>query len=46
MRAKKITAKKKVLVLAPHNDDETLGCGASIAKHIAKGDDVWVCTLT
>lgn len=39
-------AKKRVLVLAPHNDDETLGCGASIAKHIKNGDEVFVATLT
>lgn len=38
--------KKTVLVLAPHNDDETLGCGATIAKHADTGDDVYVATLT
>lgn len=38
--------KKTVLVLAPHNDDETLGCGATIAKHADMGDDVYVATLT
>lgn len=38
--------KNTVLVLAPHNDDETLGCGATIAKHIHNGDEVFVATLT
>jgi len=38
--------KKTVLVLAPHNDDETLGCGATIAKHVDMGDDVYIATLT
>ncbi len=41
-----INMKKRVLVLAPHNDDETLGCGATIAKHIDKGDEVFIATLT
>jgi N-acetylglucosamine malate deacetylase 1 len=31
-----------VLVLAPHGDDEVLGCGGSIAKHIESGDQVTV----
>lgn len=37
---------KKVLVLAPHPDDEILGCGGSIAKHISNGDDVYVAIMT
>lgn len=37
---------KKILVIAPHNDDETLGAGASIAKHVANGDDVTIAILT
>ena len=32
-----------VVVIAPHPDDETLGCGGAILKHISKGDNVyWV----
>ena len=35
-----------VLVIAPHPDDETLGCGATLLRHIAAGDVVhWmICT--
>jgi LmbE family N-acetylglucosaminyl deacetylase len=33
----------RVLVIAPHPDDETLGCGGTLLKHIAAGDHVyWV----
>lgn len=31
-----------VVVLAPHTDDETLGCGGTIAKYIERGSDVYV----
>jgi N-acetylglucosamine malate deacetylase 1 len=33
----------KVIVIAPHPDDETLGCGGSLLKHIEKKDEVsWI----
>lgn len=32
---------KKVLVLAPHTDDGELGCGASLAKFIEEGKEVF-----
>lgn len=35
-----------VLVIAPHDDDEVLGVGGTIAKHVASGDDVYVCIVT
>ncbi len=37
---------KKVLVIAPHADDEILGVGGTIAKHIDSGDQVSVAILT
>lgn len=35
----------KVVVIAAHPDDEVLGCGATIAKHVKSGDDVHVLIL-
>lgn len=34
--------KKRILVVAPHPDDETLGVGGTIAKYSANGDEVFV----
>lgn len=36
----------KVLVIAPHPDDEILGVGGTIAKRTAAGDEVFVCIAT
>ncbi len=36
----------RVLCLAPHCDDETLGCGGTLARHVADGDDVIVAVVT
>jgi len=36
----------KVIVFAPHNDDEVLGVGGTIAKHVAKGHSVYICEVT
>lgn len=30
----------RVLVIVAHGDDEVLGCGGTIAKHVAKGDEI------
>ena len=38
--------KNKVLILVAHPDDETIGCGATIAKHVADGDQVKLLALS
>ena len=37
---------KKVLVVAPHADDEILGCGGVIAKYLDAGNQVFVAVMT
>ena len=37
---------KKILVIAPHNDDEILGCGGIMLKNKAEGNKVYVCIAT
>lgn len=37
---------KTVLVLAPHTDDAELGCGASIARFVEEGSNVFIVTFS
>ncbi len=37
---------KNILVLAPHNDDEVLGCGGVMAKYIKEGKNIIVAVVT
>lgn len=39
-------ANKKVLVVAPHPDDETLGVGATLFRHREEGDEVYWLIIT
>lgn len=36
----------RVLVVAPHPDDETLGCGGSLLRHKYEGDELYWCIVT
>jgi N-acetylglucosamine malate deacetylase 1 len=38
--------KKNILIVAAHPDDELLGCGGTILKHVKSGDSVFVCIVT
>lgn len=38
--------KRNILVVAAHPDDETLGCGGTIARHADFGDDIFVLFMT
>lgn len=39
--------KKVVMVVAPHPDDETLGCGGTLLRHLKQGDELhWVIMTT
>jgi LmbE family N-acetylglucosaminyl deacetylase len=36
----------RILVLSPHPDDETIGCGGTLLRHLEQGDKVRVVFLT
>lgn len=36
----------RVLVIAPHPDDEVLGCGGTIKKHTTSDEEVYLCIVT
>ena len=37
---------RKILVFAPHPDDEILGVGGTIARNIKEGNEVYICIVT
>ena len=37
---------KRILVVAPHADDEVLGAGGTIAKNVAEGNEAYICVVT
>ncbi len=45
---KKPNAKKprRILVIAPHPDDEVLGCGGTIARRVKEGHEIHLCVVT
>lgn len=36
----------RIIIFAPHNDDEVLGVGGTIAKYVESGHEVYVCEVT
>ena len=36
----------RILVLSPHPDDESIGCGGTLCRHAQAGDEVYVVFLT
>lgn len=39
-------AQRTILVLAPHSDDEVIGCGGTMARHVQCGSQVHIAFLT
>jgi LmbE family N-acetylglucosaminyl deacetylase len=37
---------ERVLIISPHPDDESIGCGGTILRHVASGDTVKIIFLT
>ena len=38
--------RKRILIIASHPDDETIGAGGTLLRHVAKGDKVYWCVIT
>ena len=38
--------KQNILIISPHGDDETLGCGGTIDKLSSNGHEVYVLVIT
>lgn len=36
----------RILIVAAHPDDEVIGCGGTIARHVASGDKVYLLVMT
>lgn len=36
----------RILVLSPHPDDESIGCGGTLVQHIENGDEIYTIFLT
>lgn len=41
-----MTNNKNILVIAAHSDDEALGCGGTLARHVREGDRVYALFMT
>jgi LmbE family N-acetylglucosaminyl deacetylase len=41
-----IVLNKRIVIFAPHPDDETLGCGGTIAKKVSEGYEVIIAVMT
>lgn len=37
---------ERILILAPHPDDEVLGCGGLVQAALAQGEEVWIAWMT
>jgi LmbE family N-acetylglucosaminyl deacetylase len=37
---------QRILAIAPHPDDEAIGCGGTLARHNASGDHIWIAYIT
>ena len=46
IRAGSIEPKESLLIIAPHPDDEVIGCAGLIQRSLNKGNDVYVIILT